>query len=78
VSDLDAIRQRLRARREALGIGQRELARRMKTSQSEISHLESGSYNPTISTLDRWVGALGFCLHLSVSDPFDDTPEGAA
>ena len=45
--------------REAAGLSQRELARRMGTSQAAIDRLESGGVGATLTTLQRVATALG-------------------
>ena len=54
------IHVRLRHRREALGMSQRELAAQIGTTQSAISELENGLGEPRLSTVQRWADALGF------------------
>jgi len=59
-----AVRQRalLRAlaeKRAAAGISQRELARRMGTSQPAVARLERGEVDPKLSTLQRFAAAIG-------------------
>ena len=44
--------------REQEGISQRELAKRTKIIQADISKMEQGKGNPTLSTLDRLAKAL--------------------
>jgi ribosome-binding protein aMBF1 (putative translation factor) len=44
--------------REAAGLSQRELARRMGTSQAAIDRLESGGVGATLTTLQRVATAL--------------------
>ena len=44
--------------RECEGISQRELSRRSKIIQSDISKMEQGKGNPTLSTLDKLAKAL--------------------
>jgi ribosome-binding protein aMBF1 (putative translation factor) len=51
--------ERIRAAREAAGLSQRELARRMGTSQAAIGRLESGAVGATHTTLKRAATALG-------------------
>ena len=46
---------KLRARK---GLTQEQLAERMKTTQSVISRLESGSAKPSLATLERLANAL--------------------
>ena len=47
------------ARRVQLGLSQTEVAARMGTSQSAVARLESGDADVKLSTLERYVGALG-------------------
>jgi HTH-type transcriptional regulator / antitoxin HipB len=49
----------LARRRKALGLSQTQLARRAGIRQSDVSRLESGSTNPTWSTLQAVLSALG-------------------
>lgn len=46
-------------------ITQNELAQRVDTKQSNISRLESGDYNPTISFLKKIAEGLSMELHVS-------------
>ena len=55
----------LEARRLA-GLTQRDLAKRAGTSQPAIARIESGLVSPTLSTLERLVGAAGYDLKLSL------------
>lgn len=48
----------IRARLEE-GLTQKELAKRMKTSQSAIARLEGGEVPPTSDTIIRYAAALG-------------------
>lgn len=50
------------------GLTQAELARKMKTKQSAIARLESGSYNMTLAFLDRAAKALDTHVVISLSD----------
>lgn len=47
------------ARRQVLGLSQTEVAARMGTSQSAVARLESGEADVRLSTLQRYVAALG-------------------
>jgi transcriptional regulator with XRE-family HTH domain len=47
------------ARRTAMGLSQTEVAARMGTSQSAVARLESGDADVRLSTLERYVAALG-------------------
>ena len=51
--------EQVRALRDAQGISQAELARRMGTTQPAIARLEAGRVAPSIETLDRAAAALG-------------------
>ncbi|MHB8457368.1 MAG: helix-turn-helix domain-containing protein, partial [Acidimicrobiales bacterium] len=55
----------LRARREAVGLTQREVARAMGTTQSAVSALEHAESDPRLSTLQRYVRAVAAQLVLS-------------
>jgi transcriptional regulator with XRE-family HTH domain len=59
---------RLRAEREHLGIGLRELARRVGVSPSLVSQIELDRVNPSVSTLYAIVTELG----MTMSDVFGD------
>lgn len=48
----------LSARRQALGLSQREVAHRMRTSQPAVSRLEAGS-DVRVSTLTRYMEVVG-------------------
>lgn len=54
--------------RKAKGLTQSELAKKMSTSQANISRLENGSYNPTISFLSRLFCCLDVEFHLTLED----------
>lgn len=60
----------LRARH---GLTQEELARRVGTTKSAISRLESGRHKPNVDTLNRVARAFGKRLVIS----FEDADEGA-
>ena len=55
----------LAARRDWIGMTQREVAKRMGTTQSAISDIETGG-NPTIATLDRYADTLGCSLDVHI------------
>ncbi len=50
--------ERVRAAREAAGLTQRDLARRVGTSQAVITRLEAGGVGATLTTLQRVATAL--------------------
>lgn len=47
-----------------LGLSQRELARRIGTSQNRIYLIENGEANPTLDTLQRLAEVLGLALEI--------------
>lgn len=53
----------IQARTEA-DISQKEIARRMQTSQPAVARLEGGHGNPSLSTLRRYAAATGTRLRL--------------
>lgn len=55
----------IRSAREAQGLSQAALARRLGTSQPAVARLESTRSNPTILTLRRALAALGQDLELA-------------
>ena len=60
-----AIAQAVIKKRLEKGMTQSELAKKIGTKQSAISRLESGSYNPSVTFLEKVAKALN--LHLVVS-----------
>lgn len=50
------------------GLSQKELARKIGTKQSAISRLESGTYNPSLSFLQKVGEALGVKLKISLAE----------
>jgi len=54
------------AARTHAGLSQRELADRMKTSQSFVARLESGTVTPTWATLNRYARATGTRLRIEL------------
>ena len=54
-----ALLRALAERRVAAGISQREIAKRMGTSQPAIARLERGEIDPKLSTLERFAAAIG-------------------
>lgn len=58
--------QRLKARREQLGVTQEQLAELAEVSLRTIKALDSGKGNPTVSTLVKLADVLGMELKLEV------------
>ena len=59
-----AVRERellraLAAKRVQLGLTQRAVAVRMKTSQAAVARLERGEVDPKLSTIERFAAAVG-------------------
>jgi ribosome-binding protein aMBF1 (putative translation factor) len=57
--------QRISQRREELGLNQRELANLATISQRDVSHIEQGKANPTLTTQVKLLGALGLKLDIT-------------
>jgi ribosome-binding protein aMBF1 (putative translation factor) len=58
--------ERVREAREAAGFSQRELARRMRTSQAAVDRLEAGGVGATLTTLQRVASALGLEVNVEL------------
>lgn len=61
--------ERVCAAREAAGLSQRELARRMGTSQAAVNRLEAGGVGATLTTLQRVAWALGLEVSVELRRP---------
>ena len=59
------VRQMMRERIES-NMSQKELAERIGVTQSNISRLESGGYNPSLAFLQKVAKGLGKVLHLEL------------
>jgi transcriptional regulator with XRE-family HTH domain len=57
----------LRQAREEAGLTQEELARRLKTRKTAISRIENHAEDIKLSTLERFAGALGKRLQISIA-----------
>lgn len=65
--------------RQAAGLTQAELAERLGVSQAQVARLERRGYDAyTLSSLRRYVDALGSGFHLDVSIRTDPEVAGAA
>lgn len=62
-----AVIQLLIQQRLKHGLSQDELAQKIGTKQSAISRFESGTYNPTLSFLNKVADALNVKMKISVS-----------
>ena len=75
-----AVRERellraLAAKRVQLGLTQRAVAVRMKTSQAAIARLERGEVDPKLSTIERFAAAVGQRVAWQVVDD-ESSPNG--
>ena len=67
--DIDAeVRDLVISARNAADLTQKQLAQRSGVSQANISKIENGNYQPSLSTLKRIAGALGKRLVVSFED----------
>lgn len=64
IAQFEALARLVIRHRAALGISQQELARRVGTSHSAISRIESGRHKTNVATLQRIAEALGVRLVL--------------
>jgi ribosome-binding protein aMBF1 (putative translation factor) len=62
-----ALVQMIIEKRNERGLTQAALAKKLGTKQSAISRLERGTYNPTVSFLQKLAEALGTELTISFS-----------
>jgi ribosome-binding protein aMBF1 (putative translation factor) len=58
-ADRGRLVRELAEQRQAAGLSQTEVAARMRTSQSAVARLESGTADVRASTLERYVAAVG-------------------
>ena len=65
--------RQLAERRRGAGLSQAELAKRMGTSQGQITRFESGA-DTRLSTVARYAAAIGIKLRWSIQ-PLDDGPK---
>lgn len=61
-----AIISELIAARIKNGVTQKELAKRIGTTQSSIARLEGGNVNPSLEFLQKVARVMGLYVHLSV------------
>lgn len=60
--------QKIKHRREELGYTQEELARKMQTSQSYVSRLESGTFKPSMPMIISVAIALNISIDYLLLD----------
>ena len=58
--------------RALAGVSQKRLSEETGIDQSDISRIERGIANPSVSTLERIAKALGGQLHISIAMPGDE------
>ena len=58
--------------RRAQGITQSEIGRRIGLTQAAVAKVESGTHEPRLSTIERYVQALGGTLLLSFAHPANE------
>ena len=63
-----AVIEMIIAKRIERGLSQEELAKKIGTKQSAVSRLESGTYNPSLSFLQKVGEALGAKLKISLAE----------
>lgn len=63
---MDTAGELLRATRERHGLSQQRLARRAGTTQAVISRIERGAASPSVETLRRLLGAMGWELDVGL------------
>lgn len=64
--------QGVRAIRKALGLSQAQFAKAFAMTVRQVSELETGAANPTVSTLQRLAGPLGLTVGLVPTAPAAD------
>jgi transcriptional regulator with XRE-family HTH domain len=78
VSDLEAVRRSLTLRRTSLKLTQAEVAKRMGTTQSAVSDLESGRAEPMVGTMQRYAAAVGLRLRMVLEIDWEKPQKGVA
>ena len=66
MNDERPIGERIRERRKALGVSQRDLSELAGVSLHTLSDIESGKGNPTLATLEAILAPLGMVLSIQV------------
>jgi transcriptional regulator with XRE-family HTH domain len=76
--NVGALGLRLAKNRRTAGLTQRELARRIGTTQSAIARVESGAARPSLDYLERFTRATGVPLAIEFGRRTGSTPSVAA
>jgi transcriptional regulator with XRE-family HTH domain len=66
--NIEQIGELIRARRSTLGVDQRTLSEISGVAVHTLSNIEAGGGNPTITTLNRILEALGMEVHVRVKE----------
>ena len=61
--------------RKATGLTQKQLSERTGIAQGDISRLENGNANPSLSTLKRLAAAMGMTLKIEFTPPINGSKE---
>jgi transcriptional regulator with XRE-family HTH domain len=69
--------EQVRELREAQGLTQSELARRIGSTQPAIARLEAGGVAPSLASLECVAAALGLELVVGFQSPADGAPKGS-
>ena len=64
----------LRLAREAAGLTQADLARRLDCTQQAVAQAERWTSNPTVGFARQWARAVGAELRFSIESPFRPDP----
>lgn len=62
LTETQRIGRRIAALRKANGLSQRALADKAGVGQTQIVNVEQGHYSPSIETLSKMIGAMGYQL----------------
>lgn len=76
--NLESLGLQLAKNRRAAGLTQRELAKRMGTTQSAIARVESGAARPSLDFLERFTHATGIPMTIEFGKPKLGAPSVAA
>ena len=61
--------------RKNTGLTQKQLSERTGIAQADISRLENGNANPSLSTLKRLASAMGMTLKIEFTPPINGSKE---
>lgn len=78
MSDLAETCRSLTRRRKSLKLTQAEVSKRMGTTQSAVSDLESGRAAPSVDTLSRYAEAVGLRMRIVLEIDWESSNRGGA